>query len=342
MPMMAVTEYSKRLGPISSTQLQAALDHFNLGKLVSAEAIPFGLFGQNVFVTSTAGEFVLRGAAHYAWQFPEERFVARLLHEQTTVPVPWPYLLDTDEAIFGWKYGYVIMPRMPGLQLADRQVLKTLTSTDRTKIAYVLGKNLREIQKVTWRVSGRYDLKTGTIKPFKDGFATWLVNETRQLLQKSATYGTGVSHADTLWIEEIIDRATEALAVPFTPVLVLHDYKEANLTAEKRHRSWRVSGVFDLMEALFGDGELDLARQLSAYMEEDIKLAGAFLNGYQKHTSLRSGAKDRLALYITLDRLYVWEYFHRPEHLSMWWYDAKSVRKWMDSYLTMLDALIQG
>lgn len=337
--MMTSTQYSRRLGSISSKQFQAALDHFDLGRFVSAEAIPFGLFGQNVFVTSTAGEFVLRGAAHYAWQFPEERFVAQLLHEQTSVPVPWPYRLDTDESIFGWKYGYVIMPRMPGLQLADQRVLKSINSTERTKIAYALGENLREIQKVTWQASGRYDLETRTIKPFKGGFASWIVSETRQWLQKSVTYGAGVGQADKKSVDQIINRSIEALKEPFTPVLVLRDYKEANLTVEKNRHDWRVSGVFDLMEALFGDGELDLARQLSAYMEEGIELAKAFLNSYQRHTPLRPGARDRLALYITCDRLIVWEYFHRPKHLSMWRYDAKSVRDWLDPYLTKLGIL---
>jgi hypothetical protein len=32
-------EYSKRLGDITDAQIQAALDHFNLGKFVRAEPI---------------------------------------------------------------------------------------------------------------------------------------------------------------------------------------------------------------------------------------------------------------------------------------------------------------
>src|SRR5579872_2347774 len=86
--IMIPTQYSKRLGAISPEQFQAALNHFGLGQFLSAEAIPFGLFGQNVFVTSSTGEYVFRGAAHYDWQFPKEQFVANLLHERTNVPVP--------------------------------------------------------------------------------------------------------------------------------------------------------------------------------------------------------------------------------------------------------------
>ena len=68
-------EFSKRLGAISPAQFQAALDHFGLGHLVSAEPITLGNFGQNCFLHSTAGPFVLRGAPHYPWQFLEEQLL---------------------------------------------------------------------------------------------------------------------------------------------------------------------------------------------------------------------------------------------------------------------------
>ena len=63
------------------------------------------------------GDYVLRGRPHFAWQFPTERFYARFLREQANVPAPWPYQIDPDTDIFGWSY--VLMPRMPGLQLAN-------------------------------------------------------------------------------------------------------------------------------------------------------------------------------------------------------------------------------
>lgn len=338
---MTSTKYSERLGHISTKQFQAALDRHSLGQFLSAQAIPFGMFGQNVFVKSINGEYVLRGAAHYDWQFPGEQFIAKLLHEQTSVPVLWPYLLDTDESIFGWKYGYVITPRMPGLQLANKDILKTIRPEDRKEIAVVLGKNLREVQKVTWPTSGRYDLKTNTIKPFKEGFVKWITTELLQhWLQKSLSYQNGATLADKEWIEQIIKDAEKALKVPFTPVLVLHDYKEGNLTVEKKNNTWRVSGLFDLMEALFGDGELDLVRQLKTYMDEDLSLARAFLDGYQNEYSLRPEAKNRLALYIVYDQMIIWEFFHRPENLQMWWSRDKTLKEWITPYIVKLDQLL--
>src|SRR3712207_1733014 len=109
--------YSQRLGAITPHQFQLALTRFGLGTFVDATPVSQGLFGQNVFVRSSQGEYVLRGAPHYPWQFPKERFGATLLHERTQVPVAYPYLLDTATDIFGWPY--LLMPRLHGTSPAD-------------------------------------------------------------------------------------------------------------------------------------------------------------------------------------------------------------------------------
>ena len=139
--------YSQRLGTLSETQFQAALDRFHLGRFMQAEPIPFGNFGQNVFVTSTTGEYVLRGQPHFWWQFPTEQFFTQQLYERTHVPVPWPYLVHSTSDIFGWSFA--IMPRMPGLQLADQQVKNQLGPAERQGIAQALGENLARMQEVT-------------------------------------------------------------------------------------------------------------------------------------------------------------------------------------------------
>lgn len=139
--------YSQRLGVIADEQFQTVLDRFNAGRFLHAEPIPFGVWGQNVFVTSSEGEFVLRGDPHFGWQFPTEQFYTQQLHERTRIPVPWPYLIDNNTDIFGWSY--VLMPRMPGLQLADPQVRQSLPLTDRLGIARALGENLAAMQQVT-------------------------------------------------------------------------------------------------------------------------------------------------------------------------------------------------
>src|SRR5829696_4304705 len=149
---MAAREYSRRLGSIDDAQFRSALERLGLGEFVRAEPVAGGLFGQNVFVASTTGEYVLRGAPHYDWQFPTERFFARVLHERTCAPVPWPYLLDPAEDIFGWSYA--LMPRMPGLNLSDPAVTATLSPAERLAIARAVGENLVLMHQLTWPAAG--------------------------------------------------------------------------------------------------------------------------------------------------------------------------------------------
>ncbi len=165
---MAGRVYSQHLSLISDEQFQAALDRFHLGRLIQAEPIPFGLFGQNVFVSSTQGDYVLRGKPHFWWQFPTEQFYARFLYERAHAPAPWPYLVDPSPEIFGWSH--VLMPRMPGLQLADQEVRERLSPSDRLAIARALGENLACMQEANWPGSGRYHAAIDTVEPFELAF----------------------------------------------------------------------------------------------------------------------------------------------------------------------------
>lgn len=331
--------YSQRLGSIQPAQFQAALDRFDLGTFVRAEAIPFGLFGQNVFVTSTKGAYVLRGTAHYDWQLPKEQFIARLLHEQASVPTPWPYEVDTDESIFGWLYGYALMPRMPGSQLADPAVANAFSFEDRREIARALGEMLAQVHGVHWPFAGAYDLKSATIQAFPNGFETWIVEEIRGLMRYAVSFDTGTSAADQAWVETVIEQTRDALAVPFTLSLVLHDYKEGNVTVEQRSGRWQVSGVFDLMEAIMADGEMDLVRQTAAYLDAGQSAwASAFVAAYTQAAPLRPLARERLLLYLVYDRLIIWTYFHQP-HIVSQWGGPGSFQAWVEGYQEAFKAL---
>lgn len=79
-------EYSKHLGLLAHDQFQAALNRFGLGDFLYAEPIPFGLFGQNVFLTSTEGEFVLHGRPHFPWQFPIYYFTPATSRSYRSLP----------------------------------------------------------------------------------------------------------------------------------------------------------------------------------------------------------------------------------------------------------------
>ena len=359
---MSAKVYSQRLGSITDEQFQAALARFDLGKFLRAEPIPFGNFGQNVFVSSDKGEFVLRGQPHFWWQFPTEQFYTRLLHEQTDVPVPWPYLIDPTTDIFGWSF--VLMPRMSGLQLADPNAKAQLKPTERLGIAHALGDNLARMHQITWPFAGRYNADTQQIEPFdlKPELAWPLPIEADPSLANVTTARISYSHrvksclhhnlqharyckpdtttlADIAWVEELLNDADDVLNDEFKPCLLMEDYKEGNLVVTKDggETQWRVSGVFDLMECHFGDGEADLARQFCEYLYEDISLAREFLNAYQNRKTLHSGFEKRFRIYMLLDRSILWAFFQ--SHQMCFWDEAWTFRDWAGWYLDHLKYL---
>jgi hypothetical protein len=190
---MQTREYSKRLGMLSDDQLQTALKRFGLGDFVHAEPIPFGLFGQNLFLTSTKGEFVLRGVPHSDWQFPTEQFFAEQLHQKTRVPVPYPYLLEPSTDIFGWSF--IIMPRLSGLQTIDPKVTSQLTLEDRLEIARAMAKTLAEAHALTWDCAGKYNPEINSVQPFEADYRAWVVRRIRENVAASRNYNNHTTEA---------------------------------------------------------------------------------------------------------------------------------------------------
>jgi hygromycin-B 7''-O-kinase len=305
--IMTIRKYSQRLGDISDDQLQAALSYFELGEFLSAEPIPFGLFGQNLFVTSTIGEFVLRGIPHYDWQFPTEKFFSDQLHAKTHVPVPYPYCFNPSTEIFGWSF--VMMPKMPGLQLADSQVLARLSMDERREIAQALAAMLIEIQTLTLEFAGRYNVATQMIEPMPQDYRGWIVQRIRELIGQAQSYNTNTIPTDLAWVENIIEQTAPACLTPYQPCLVLEDYKEANVTVTQNNTGWQVSGVFDLMTAHFGDGEADLARQVGSYLREKSELADGFVQFYLNNKVVQPGFAERQQLYMLYDSLLIWSFW---------------------------------
>lgn len=346
---MNTLEYSKRLGKISPEQFQAALDRFDLGGFVRAEPIPFGLFGRNVCLSSTKGEYVLRRDPHFLWQFPTECFFAEQLHKRTQVPVPWPYVIEQSMVIFGWSYA--IMPRLTGLQLADPRVKYTLGEEDKRGIARAMGENLAHMQTLTWPISGRCDMKTGTIQPFElahelawpfpvqngvqasshlpstISYSERIVEQIRCNLARSRDYNHHTTTSDVTWVEELIAQAQSAFESAFLACFVMQDYKEHNVVVESINGIWHVSGVFDLMEA-------DLSRTVAMYLDENPMLAREFVQAYKETKSLRPGFTERFPIYKLHDRLIIWEYFQRNGNVP--WNENGTFRDWSSRYISCL------
>jgi aminoglycoside phosphotransferase (APT) family kinase protein len=342
------TVYSQRLGPIRDDQFAAALARFDLGDFVAAAPTTSGLFGQNAFVTSTRGEFVLRGAPHWVrdrgardyrpedrWQFAKEAFFVERLHERTHAPVPWPYRRDTSSDIFGWPY--VLMPRMPGRCFGDRDILEAVDADGRRAIAAALGENLAEMQRLTWPFAGDFDTRTIELTPFAGGAVRAIIDETRGIVAESDANGSMTS-ADTAWIEALIADARGA--EPTCCTYVHCDYKLNNLTVVQDGADYRVGGLLDFHEARFSDGLIDIVRQACGYLDTEPALARTFVESYARNAPIDRNADARLPLCVVNDRMKFWGYFTRPE-INADWTRGKTFRGWAQRYVDALTTLVR-
>ncbi|MBL6853181.1 MAG: aminoglycoside phosphotransferase family protein [Alphaproteobacteria bacterium] len=329
--------YSERLGAISDAQFQAVAERFGLGRFVSAAPTTGGLFGQNLFLTTTDGEFVLRGAPHWVkgideteyhredrWQFTKERWFAQQLHERTKAPVPWPMHHDTSDDIFGWPY--LMMPKMPGMCTDERGIKTLLEPADRRAVAVALGETLAEMQRLTWPFAGDFSPVSIELEPYAEGAVSWIVREASMFARMC---GERLTHEDRAWIDTAIDGARGD--VPNTYVHC--DYKFGNLTLLKERGRWHVSGLFDFHEARFSDGALDLVRSACSYLDTEPELARVFRDAYGK--PLDAG---RMTLYAINDRLKFWEHFTKPGVDADWLRGTFRgwAQRYVDGILTLL------
>jgi aminoglycoside phosphotransferase (APT) family kinase protein len=333
------------LGAISDAQFVAATERAGVGTFLRAAPTTSGLFGQNVFVTTSVGEFVLRGAPHYVsttpqtsappyvrndlWQFTKEVSFARMLHERTNAPIPWPQWLDESSDIFGWPY--IIMPKMPGTCFDDRSIRRTLSRQEQLAVARALGETLAEQQRLVWPFAGDFDPMI-TLVAYPGGQIGHLVRET-SIFANAARAHSRLSPDDDTWMERIFSDASSVPPNGRSNVYVHGDFKFGNLTLERDGDRWRVSGVFDLHESRFGDGASDLCRQLCTYIDHrEDNAAQEFLSAYRQRTSDDPTIKDRMPLYIVNDRMKFWEYFTRPE-VDAPWLAGKTFQGWAQSYI---------
>ena len=251
------------------------------------------------------------------------------------------------------------MPKMRGLQLSEFHAKRSLAQDDRRAIALGLARGLAAMHELTWPIVGRYVPETGAVEPFvlaqEIKFplhtpkrppagaraltdAERVVGLIRALVERTRKYNTHTTQEDARWTESIIADAHDALELTFEPCIVMQDYHEDNVVVEPANDEWRVSGVFDLGGAYFGDGEADICRLLATYLREEVSLAKEFLQEFLKASPPRPGFEKRFPTYMLLDRLIIWEFVQRtePEAAAR----MGSLREWAERYTTALPGLI--
>jgi Ser/Thr protein kinase RdoA (MazF antagonist) len=238
--------------------------------------------------------------------------------------------VDETSAIFGWPYA--VMPRLPGVQLADGDVRKAMSPDGRMGVVIALGECLAALHAADFPHCGAYDEPTQQIEPAEKEYADWFGDWTRWWLAQCRAASDATSDEDVAWVEGLLAQAHGALAQPFVPVLVHTDFKEGNAVADQRDGRWHISGVFDLAEAHAGDGESDLARAYCEYQPRRPDLAAAFVRTYMALRPPRPGFEARFRHYVLRDRLILWEYGQRNR---VWFRPGDTLRGFVEPYFEM-------
>jgi aminoglycoside phosphotransferase (APT) family kinase protein len=294
--------YSKRLGVIDGAQLQRACDLFDLGTVERAEPASAGLWGQNIMLSTTKGEFVLRGNPQSPQQFPKERVVAAEINARSSLPVPWPYHVSNDIDPFGWAFA--VMPVLPGIM--GSSIWEAVGDEIKLDLAAAHGAALAQLHQTTFDAPGPYDAQRETFVA-TDDFRGWTLDRVEALRGQCRVIDALSVDAER-YIDGLIESCSDALTEPFVPVLVHHDFSLANTNYEPRDDGYRATGVFDLGEAHVGDGEEDLVRFLFRRKREQRE---TFVAGYTNERPLRAGAGDRMSMYALADLLFMWEVSQR-------------------------------
>lgn len=319
--------YAPRLGHLPANKLQRALDRFGLGKLMVTEEVRTGNFGQNVFLTSTTGEYVFRGNPFFDWQFPKEQAAARILHERTDVPAPWPYHYERSPGLFGWPFA--IMPRRQGRDLWDAP------ESDQMALAGAMGEMLVRFQEATFDGAMEFNLAANGFVPLSGGERAWLSGRIQHNLRLSIAASNHTSGADEAWVRSLIAE-TERSTTGWTPSCLVHgDFTINNVVAVNGALGWKITGVFDFMTARVGSFEADLCRQFALHQWRNPAAGAAFLEAYFAVRLPRAGYRDRVPLLLLDERLTLWEWIQRTR--PDWWTSDTGFRDWAEP---VLDAML--
>ena len=98
------------------------------------------------------------------------------------------------------------MPRMPGVQLIDPDVWRTLGAADRSGIASAMGTTLAQMHTLVWPYAGEYDLETNTIQPLSIGFIRCLLLVIPRIASDMHDYG-GAMTCTGVRLHSVVEQA---------------------------------------------------------------------------------------------------------------------------------------
>jgi hygromycin-B 7''-O-kinase len=130
----------------------------------------------------------------------------------------------------------------------------------KVELAGALGSALAAMHEATVPAPGSYDPVADAFVPVDD-VRQWTLDRI-DFLRLRCRDAQSLQADDERFIDGLIDSCSSALQEPFSAVVVHHDFSLANTNYEESGNAYRATGVFDLGEAHFGNGEEDLVRFL--------------------------------------------------------------------------------
>ncbi len=323
---------------INDEQLQAMLDKFKLGKLISSEKTANGAMGQTIFVASTEGDFVFKGNPLYDGQLLEEKFFIENIHKRTKVSVPMPYIIDNSGEILGWSYA--IMPRLPGEHLNSKRITDNLSIDKKFIVAELIANTLSEFH--TWKVTDFGDLNTDnfTIEPFKESYTQWLFNRIMFWLEDAKKYSE-ITVEDVHWVRDLLEQSKEAFEKLKTPTFIMGDFKPGNFLIHSRESNLEIGGVFDFTNSYFADPISDLIKMVTYYIDaNESKIAAHLIKVYCGELGEEKGSViKRIKVHMLHQRVLDWGCAKAMNMVT--WDNSLPFFKWVESYTDSVVNLIE-
>lgn len=328
---------SKRLGEVTNSQLQSMLDKYDLGKLLTSSKTEHGAMGQTMFVTSTKGNFVLKGNPLYPGQLVEEKFFIDNIDNRTNVKVPKLYIIDDSNDIFGWNYA--IIQRLEGKHLNSKELEDNLHVEEKLKIAELIGQALSSMH--NWKVNMFGELDTVSLKivPFEDSYTKWLFSRIMYWLEDAKRFSK-ITHEDMEWVRSLLTESKEDFNHFCSPTFVMGDFKPRNFLINKDRSGWEVSGVFDFTNAYFADPISDLIKMITYYIDKnEIVPAKHLIDVYFNSLAGKENGKKRLKVHMLHQRVLDWGNAKATKMVT--WDDELSFSIWVKKYTDLAETLLE-
>lgn len=328
---------SNRLGEVTNSQLQLMLDKYDLGKLLTSSKTEHGAMGQTLFVTSTKGNFVLKGNPLYQGQLVEEKFFIDNIDKRTNVKVPKLYIIDDSDDIFGWNYA--IIQRLEGKHLNTKELNDNLREEEKLNIAESIGKTLLSFHHWKVNVFGELDTVRLKISPFEKNYTKWLFSRIMYWLEDAKRF-SNITYEDIEWAKSLLTESEESFNHFCSPTFVMGDFKPGNFLINKDRSGWEISGVFDFTNAYFADPVSDLIKMITYYIDKkEIAIAKHLMDVYFNDFPVKENAKKRLKVHMLHQRVLDWGNAKATNTVT--WEDGLSFSLWVKEYTDLVETLLE-